>query len=76
MITKCFATVHQCGNYGMLAGWVAMRTGDYIDVGRSMFTVYHMAQQGTISPINISVQERKIVISFHLYGELGVLVET
>jgi hypothetical protein len=53
-----------------------MRTGDYIEVGRSRFIVYHMAQKIIMSPVNMCVQERKLIISFHLHGELTVLVDT
>jgi hypothetical protein len=43
MITKIFGSVQQCGNYRMLLGWVAMRTGVYIEISRGRFVVYHMA---------------------------------
>jgi hypothetical protein len=66
MITKNFGTVHHCGNYSMVAGWVSMKPGVYLVVG--LLCTY--AQKVIISPVNICVLERKVVMSFHLRGEL------
>jgi hypothetical protein len=76
MITKSFGPVHQCGNRRVLVGWVAMRTGVYIEASRGRFAVYLMAQNVIVSSVNICVQERKLVISLHLHGELRILLET
>jgi hypothetical protein len=43
----------------MSGGWVAMKTGDYIEIGRSRFIVCHMAQKVIITPVNICVQDRR-----------------
>jgi hypothetical protein len=40
------------------------------------FTVHLMAQTAIRSPLNIYVHEGKVTISFHLHGELNVLVGT
>jgi hypothetical protein len=39
--------VYQCGEYGLLIGWVVMRAGIQVEVGMGRFMVYTMAE-GTI----------------------------
>lgn len=45
-----------------------------VNVGR--FMVYIMTQGAMRSCVNICIQEGKVAVSFHLHGELNVVVDT
>jgi hypothetical protein len=76
LVTQSSSPLYQSGKYGMLVGWVVMRARVQVKVVKGRFMVHSMAQ-GTIgSPVNIYVKEGKVAISFHLHGELNVLVDT
>jgi hypothetical protein len=40
------------------------------------FTMYFMTQRAIMPPVNMCAKEGKVAISFHLHGELNVLVDT
>jgi hypothetical protein len=76
LVAQSTGSVYQCGEYGLLIGWVVVIAGIQVGVGMGRFMVYSMSE-GTIgSPVNINIQEGKVAISFHLHGELDGLVDT
>jgi hypothetical protein len=70
MVTKSSDLVHQCGRYE-----VVMKTRLKAEISRWVYSI-HYDQTVISSPVNIYIQEEKVVISFHLHGELNVLVDT
>jgi hypothetical protein len=57
IVAKSADTVRQCGKYGMLVGWVVLRTK--VEVSMFRFMVCIMAQRA---------MSRKVTVSLHLHG--------
>jgi hypothetical protein len=62
VLITCSLILCTSGKYGMLIGWMVVRTRVEVEVGVSMFTVYLMTQTASRSPVNKYVQEAKVVI--------------
>jgi hypothetical protein len=76
MVAQSPGSVYQCGEYGLLVGWVVMRAGIQVEVNMGRFTVHSMALGAIRSLVNVDIQEGKVAISFCLHGELNALVDT
>jgi hypothetical protein len=55
MVAESSGPVPQCGKYGMLVGWIVLRTK--VEVSTIRFMVFIMAQRAIRSTVNICVQE-------------------